>query len=278
MEAQPRPISWTKRLQYAGWAFPLLLATLHQVLGSTQRPMAEVPTMPGLSFEQYLIDYGSVGPTEEVRTHFAFVNMSDRLIEIDKLDPSCGCLQPRLDEKSKQLDPGERGEFLIRIQTANQAVGPKEYTVTVYYRDPEPRQTTVRFRVTLPDNQVAVRPRAVMMYLTGDTPMIQSAEVIDRRSRKFEIVKLECQPEELATVESLGETDDDEGHRHYKLRITVNPDFPDGAYRGTIWVHTNDPAYQTVRLPLAVQKGATQKKNRNKYDNVRRVEPASHQH
>ncbi|MFN9375289.1 MAG: DUF1573 domain-containing protein [Planctomycetaceae bacterium] len=268
------PALWARRLQFVVWSLPLCLATLSHVWGSSSRAMAKIPAGPTLSFEQYLIDYGQVVPTEEVRTHFGFMNMADRPIQIDRLEPSCGCLQPRLDEKYRELDPGERGEFLIRIQTANQAVGPKEYTVIVHYRDPEPRQTTVRFRVTLPDNQVALKPRALMMYLSGSSPMVQTAEVIDRRPNKFEIVKLEVEPAHLATVEPSGEFDDSEDHRHYKLRIEVNPELADGSHRGVIWVHTNDPAYQTLRLPLAVQKGVVPKTARNRTDF--RARAASH--
>ena len=256
------PALWARRLQFVVWSFPLCVAAFSHVWGQSSRALAETPSGPTLSFEQYLIDYGQVVPTEEVRTHFGFMNMADRPIQIDRLEPSCGCLQPRLDEKCRELDPGERGEFLIRIQTANQAVGPKEYTVIVHYRDPEPRQTTVRFRVTLPDNQVALKP-----------------EVIDRRPNKFEIVKLEVEPAHLATVEPSGEFDDSEDHRHYKLRIEVNPELADGSHRGVIWVHTNDPAYQTLRLPLAVQKGAMPKTARNRTDfRARAASQGDHSH
>jgi hypothetical protein len=279
MKPFPLPALWARRLQFIVWSLPLCLATLSHVWGQSSRALAEIPASPTLSFEQYLIDYGQVVPTEEVRTHFGFMNMADRPIQIDRLEPSCGCLQPRLDDKYRELDPGERGEFLIRIQTANQAVGPKEYTVIVHYRDPEPRQTTVRFRVTLPDNQVALKPRALMMYLSGTAPLVQTAEVIDRRPHKFEIVKLEVEPANLATVEPSGEFDDSEDHRHYKLRIEVNPELPDGSHRGVIWVHTNDPAYQTLRLPLAVQKGAVPKTARNRTDfRARAASQGDHSH
>lgn len=266
MKPFPLPAPWARRLQFAVWALPLCLAVIHHAWGQTPRSMAETPPGPSLSFEQYLIDYGQVVPTEEVRTHFGFMNMADRAIQIDRLEPSCGCLQPKLDDKYRELDPGERGEFLIRIQTANQAVGPKEYTVIVHYRDPEPRQTTVRFQVTLPDNQVALKPRALMMYLSGTAPMVQTAEVIDRRPNKFEIVRLECEPANLATIEPSGEFDDSEDHRHYKLQIHVNPELPDGAHRGVIWVHTNDPAYKTLRLPVAIHKGVAPKTARKGFD------------
>jgi len=237
------------------WSVPLCCGVVAQFTVPTPRSIAASPPLPALAFEQYLIDYGAVIPTEEVRTHFGFVNNSERLVTIDRLDSSCGCLQPQLAAGSQQLDPGERGEFLLRVQTANQSVGPKEYSVTVHYRDPEPQQTTVRFRVTLPDNQVVVRPRAVMIYLTDDSPMLQSAEVVDRRKRKLEITRIESHPPELAEVTHVATEDDDEGHRHYRLQVSVPADLPQGNHRGTVWIHTNDPAYQRLRLPLALQKG-----------------------
>lgn len=237
------------------WSIPMWLGVVAHCVGPTPHSMAAAPAPASLAFEQYLIDYGSVIPTEEVRTHFGFVNKSTEPLTIDRLESSCGCLQPQLAPGSQQLDPGERGEFLLRVQTANQSVGPKEYRVTVHYRDPEPHETTVRFRVTLPDNQVVVKPRAVMIYLSEDSPMLQAAEVVDRRDRKLEITRIECQPADLAEVTHVATDDDDDGHRHYRLQIAVPGDLPSGNHRGTVWIHTNDPAYQTLRLPLAVQKG-----------------------
>jgi len=237
------------------WSLPVWCGLVAHITGPSPRSIASPPPPPALAFEQYLIDYGSVIPTEEVRTHFGFVNTSEREVTIDRLESSCGCLQPQLASGAQQLEPGERGEFLLRVQTANQSVGAKEYRVTVHYRDPEPQQATVRFRVTLPDNQVVVKPRAVMIYLTEDTPMLQSAEVVDRRERHFEIVRIETQPADLAEVTHVATDDDEHGHRHYRLQIAVPAELPAGNHRGTVWIHTNDPAYKTLRLPLALQKG-----------------------
>lgn len=274
MSHEQQTISWGRRAQFAAWALPMLLATVHQVAGSASRPIGETPRRPGLAFEQYLIDYGPVVPTEEVRTHFAFLNTSDSPIEITRLEPSCGCLQPQLAEESRQLDPEERGEFLVRIQTANQSVGPKEYRVVVHYNDPEPRSTTVVFRVTLPDNQVVMKPRALMMYLFGDNPTVQTAELIDRRPRKLGVINVTCEPAELGTAVLTGEEDDAEGHRHFKLRVAVNPELSDGSYRGAVYVHTDDPAYATVRLPLAIQRGQLKKGAQANASRTRAVESA----
>src|SRR4029077_20650754 len=100
---------------------------------------------------------GPVAPSEEVFAHFDFINRGQSAVTITALVPSCGCLQPQMNKKVYQ--PGTSGNFLVRVQTANENPGLKEYHVAIRYMDPEPREADVVFRVVLPDNQVFVRPR-----------------------------------------------------------------------------------------------------------------------
>ncbi len=294
-DATPRRLA--PRLLAAGMAVPLSLALLAHIAGPTPAPVAAAPTRGALVFDQYLVDLGHVPATQDVIAYFDFTNRGSNPVEIQQLEPSCGCLRPRLEKlerigdkpvlqnatdkaaagirparEKRVYEPGESGFFSVRVQTANQSSGQKEYTVTVKYKDPEPRETVVIFRVVLPDDQVIVRPLALAVYQLGEANMEtepQKFEVIDRRGQHLNIVKVECSNKDVA-VEEVGNHVDEAGVWHGRFQVQVPAKFPPGHTETIIRIHTDDPAaqYSVLRIPLFLE-GPSPRKN---YDS--HVQPA----
>jgi hypothetical protein len=267
------------RLLAAGMAIPFAWAVLVHLAGPTPAPMAVPPERGALVFEQYLVDLGPVHATSDVVGYFDFRNRGQRPIEIQALEPSCGCLQPRLEKlerrRIKSIDeslaenaaapesrrvekrvyePGEGGFFSVRVQTANQSPGQKEYTVKVKYKDLEPHETVVTFRVILPDEQVLVRPIALMFYQLSDEAMEtkpQKFEVTDRRARHLKITKVECSRPDIKIEEETSEIDDD-GVWHGRFQVKVPNQLPPGQAETIVRIYTDDPAeqYHVLRIPL----------------------------
>jgi hypothetical protein len=241
----------TQRLTAASITLPFLLAVAAHAVGSKPGSMAAAPARPALAFDQYMVDLGLADPSEEVHAHFDFVNRGQHPVAITELVPSCGCLKPTM--KKKDYRPGESGYFFVRILTANENAGQKEYRITVKYTDPEPRETDVTFRVTLPDNQISVKPRALTFYQLGHEPTTEEIEVIDRRTRHLTIKSVESS-HSMAHVE-LGESNVDEaGHWHGRLRVTVPGKVPPGRIDAVIHIVTDDEnaVYHFLRVPLMI--------------------------
>jgi hypothetical protein len=241
----------TQQLTAACIALPFLLAVAAHAVGSKPGPMAAAPARPALAFDQYLVDLGLAAPSEEVFAHFDFVNRGQHPVTITDIVPSCSCLKPTV--KKKDFQPGASGNFFVRVLTANENAGQKEYRVTVKYTDPEPRETDVTFRVMLPDNQVSVKPRALTFYQLGQEPTTEEIEVIDRRSRHLTIKSVESS-RSIAQVE-VGESDIDEaGHWHGRLRVTVPGNVPPGRIDAVIHIVTDDETavYHFLRVPLMI--------------------------
>jgi len=257
---RPTPIG---RLPAVGIALPLLLAVAAQVAGPRPRPIAAAPVRPALAFDQYLVDRGEVFPTQEVHAHFDFTNRGRAPVGIVQLVPSCGCLKPRTDKEVYQ--PGESGQFVLRVQTANQNAGFKEYTVAVHYTDPEPREAIVTLRMVLPENQVFVSPPALSFIMLGDAPapggvLPQTIEVTDRRGqgRHLNITSVECVPR-VADVDLEETYVDEEGHWHGRLKVTIPGDLPSRPLQALIRIATDDPEYPRLRVPLKLQAGSLRK-------------------
>ncbi len=240
-----------QRLTAAGIALPFLLAVAAHAVGSKPGPMAAAPARPALAFDQYMVDLGLAPPSEEVYAHFDFVNRGPHPVTITELVPSCGCLNPTM--KKKDFQPGASGNFFVRVLTANENVGQKEYRVTVKYTDPEPRETDVTFRVMLPDNQVSVNPRALTIYQLGQEPTTKEIEVIDRRTRHLTIKSIESS-RSIAHIEPGESTVDEAGHWHGRFRVTVPGNLPPGRIDAVIHIVTDDEnaVYHFLRVPLMI--------------------------
>ena len=142
---------------------PLFLSVVAAVWTATPQAVAKAEPLPSLAFEQYLVNQGDVGVAAVVGAKYYFTNTGTEPLTITKLDPSCGCLRPRLmpgksGKEKKTYEPGESGYFVVSVATANEVPGPHTYSVDVEYNDPQPRQTMVRFRLTLPEKKVTVDP------------------------------------------------------------------------------------------------------------------------
>lgn len=253
---------FVNRLPTAGITLPFFLAVLAHFAGPRPGPVAAAPAKPALAFHQYLVDLGNVTASENVLAHFDFTNRGSHEVEITELVASCGCLQPHL--KKKVYQPDESGFFTLKIQTANQTAGQKEYTVTVKYNDPTPQEALVVFRVMLPDDQVLVRPIALFFYQLGnekspDDSMSltklgiapQDFEVTDRRRRHLSIVRVECSHPDVR-VERQEDDVDETGTWHGRFRVSFEHGLPPGRHREVVRIHTDDPddRYRVLRVPL----------------------------
>jgi hypothetical protein len=243
-----------------GISIPFLMAVAAQLAGSRPARILAAPARPALAFDQYLVDLGPVAPSEEIRAHFDFTNRGHAPVTVTELVPSCGCLQPQMEKKVYRT--GESGHFVVRVQTANENPGLKEYTIAVKYADPVAREETVIFRVILPDNQVIVRPRALALYQIGEQgPGLkpQQIEVTDRRNRHLNITRVECS-RDFAHVELGDSKIDDAGQWHGHLDVTVPNRLPAGRVEAVVRIFTDDPDYKVLRVPLIIEGGPGRKR------------------
>jgi hypothetical protein len=205
-----------------------------------------------LVFDQYLVNLGEIEPAGEAAGWFRFTNAGRRPVTITDLEPSCGCLQPRLEKRT--YAPGESGEFHTRIQTATEKPGPKEYTVTVRYSDPAPRETRLTFKLILPEQEVLVEPRGLIVYQFGEAaPLDRELVVTDFRRRSLVVTGVEVStPWAAARVADTGE--DAHGRQRTRIVVTVQRDVPEGTHHGRITIRTTDPEYSPLTVPLVIER------------------------
>lgn len=246
--------------------------------------------LPALAFHQYLVDLGPLGPQAPAASaHFRFVNKGGEPVRITALEPSCGCLKPRLSRKLFQ--PGTNGGFDLTVQTAGEPAGPKEYSVRVHYTDPDPRSVTLFFRCELPDRKVVVEPRGLMFYQLNGRPASQTITVTDHRDRPLCVTGVEStSPLAVATLLSTdsatdspaattaellalnrrdpitqlashtvdGDDEATDAAPRYRVRVDVAGAIPpsssvDGRHRALIQITTDDPDFRVLQVPILIQ-------------------------
>lgn len=228
---------------------PLVCACVVWLVGSRPQTMANVPELPGLAFNQYMVDLQEVSATEEVYAAFDFRNTSAHPITITKLEPSCGCLQPRM--RKQVYAPGEVGNFILRVKTALQQPGFKEFRVAVHYTDSEPRTRDVFLRVTFPKEQIYVTPRALTFHQPGSTPVEGEVFMTDLRANPSEILGVKCDNEFVALkVMELATTK--QGARRQGVHVTVAGPVPSGKRDAVITIYTNDTEFHELKVPIQI--------------------------
>lgn len=231
---------------------PVILSLIIQLMPSVAPALAVSKDQPSLVFESYLIDRSQVATEMQpvLSEDFYFRNMGDETVEITDMVPSCGCLAPQVSTRS--IKPGETGKLTIPVKTANEPSGPREYLVTVRYKDPDPREVVVTWKVRMPEKQVVIEPRVLMVLgqvNAGDEHQIQ---IVDYRPQfqdsPMKLESIECSSS-LFTVEQSGSVKAD-GAVRQSLRLKVTDALPPGQHRGVVSVLTNDSAYPVLQIPV----------------------------
>lgn len=251
MSALKNSESWAdRRGPVAAICLPLLCASLVWLMGSRPQTLANVPELPALAFSQYMVDLREVAPTEEVFASFDFRNNSSHPVTITKLEPSCGCLQPQL--RKKEFKPGEAGNFLLRVKTALQKPGFKEFMVTVHYTDPKPRTRDVFLRVTFPEQQIYLTPRAIT-FSPGSSAASTETEITmtDLRANSAEILGARCSLEGIQ-LKVLKPVTTNQGSRQQMVRLTLSGAVPSRRQVGQVTIYTNDGKFHELKVPIQI--------------------------
>lgn len=235
----------------AAAAVPFGLALVAHAVGPVpQRPQPAAPDRPALAFDQYMVNFGPIEPVGTVAARFGFTNHSGHPVEIRELKPSCGCLRPYL--RKHTFQPDESGEFYVRVQTANEEPGPHEYYVDMLYADPQPRDVRLTFKVVLPEQQVTVRPKALIFYQLSGRPTTRELMVTDARGKSgLRLTGVETSSKLVSAV--IGPVERGaSGIRRIPVAVTVEGRVPPGRHRVLVTLQTNDSDYPQLRVPLRI--------------------------
>lgn len=233
---------------------PCLTAMVFGSKGSNAPPCNVTSHRPALVFSEYLIDYGPMPIAQQptLTPEFYFRNNGAEQVKITGMQPSCGCLAPGI--SAKEIEPGAIEKLTLPIRLSNEPSGFREYTVTVSYSDPKPRQVTLTVKAVLPEKLLVVEPRVLMVMGASNGDEQHSVTISDFRPESAEKpmhVTSVTGSSSLFTAELAGQFNRDGANRTL-LNVQFRENAPQGRHRGLINVATDDSIFPVIQIPVMV--------------------------
>jgi len=209
---------------------------------------------PALVFSEYLVDYGPepIAQRPTLTPEFYFRNNASENVQITGMQPSCGCLAPAISET--EIPPGKIGKLTLPIRLSNEPSGFREYTVTVSYSDPKPRDVTLTVKAVLPEKSLIVEPRVLMVMGAARGEQQHIVTVSDYRVESADKpmrVTGVTGSSSIFTPELAGQFKS-EGANRIAIGVKFRNNAPQGRHRGMINIATDDTMFPIIQVPVMV--------------------------
>lgn len=135
---------------------------------------ASAGEFPVISFDKTEHDFGSIPDGTPVETTFKYTNTGKSMLVVSNIKSTCGCTVPS--NWTKEVAPGETGEFAVKFNGKGNGKTSKSITVTT---NTEKGQEVVRISafVEADPNAPAQKPAATTINpLSTDTPVKTSTQ------------------------------------------------------------------------------------------------------
>lgn len=186
-----------------------------------------------------------------VQHQFSFRNDGPGDIELLEARTTCGCIKPTFTQKV--IAPGQQGVVPLAIQTLTQPAGPHTWQLTVVYREAgEVKQAPLQVSAVV-ITEIVVEPAALTIVASGEVNA--TLTVTDMRAQPTPIKSLESTAPWLR-LRAEAPIRTDKGHVLYRIAVQVGEDCPAGRHDETIVLHSADPIYGQLRVPVVVSKRA----------------------
>jgi hypothetical protein len=203
---------------------------------------------PALVFDQYFVNLSDLHNAARVEAWYHFKNCGKLPAKITKLEPSCGCLDPKVAKRTYM--PGEECEFPLGVLMTREKPGPHEYSLKIDYEDPQPQSVTIAFKVVV-RREVTVRPSQLQFWQDGMAETKQSIVITDMRPTPFHVTGASCKSP-FVKVQVGGSTDDPDAGRETSLTVTVAAEVPKEGVRTMAVATTDDPRYSKIFIAVHV--------------------------
>ena len=197
-------------------------------------------------------EVGTVKSGQPLTHTFTVVNRGPGAVEMIGTLTSCGCVAPLVGERV--LAPGQETTVRVEINTLVQAVGPQSWTVTLHSRPVAQAEADDALTLTVRGSVVAeVRIEPTTLILAADAPVPATLTLTDIRPQPLRLLAVRTTlPSLRADLDEAKQ--DGAGKAVRTVRLTVRPDCPPGRHEAIVSLHTDDPAYADLRVPVTVLK------------------------
>ena len=201
---------------------------------------------PVIQFEKTVLDLGKVVEGDVPAGKFSFRNAGTGMLELSKVDTSCGCTVASA--KPDKLQPGEVGDIIFTLDLTNLR-GPTEKSITVLSNDPKSPVVQLLIKAEIK----AVFEFTPELLFLGEVQSGRSAkgEIRIKRldGKKLHITK--TQTKEFITVKI--EPEENSQGQVARLLIEAKPPGKPGVFTDMLTVHMDNSEKANLLIPIAGQ-------------------------
>jgi len=216
--------------------------------------LAPTAARADLRFTQVRADRGEVKSGPSLVERFSFVNAGPGVIDILDTRTSCGCLKPRFSKR--QFQPDEEGWVELEVHTLSQPAGPNSWRLDMTYRDgSETRDAALILSARL---SADIRVEPASLSISTDQKASHEICITDLRPKAMNVTAVDTSSPHLkATL--LAPCRDMAGRAVRIIKLELAADFPEGKREEVLGIHTDDPAYRDLKVPINVTKRLRQR-------------------
>lgn len=206
------------------------------------------PPRRTLQFNSYCLHHGMfpVEPAPALESYFHYRNVGTTPITIGDIDRSCGCLQPELNRRT--LEPGESGIMKVSVPMAEQGAGFQEYRLSVRYDDSQEKEETLLIKAVLPEPEILVTPRTMIVSQRTSTPLVHNFTLKDGRTHPLTVTSVSSSVPWV----SANALQDSKDRSVTSVEVQIAGDLPPGTHRVLVTANTDDNAFPVVIMPLLI--------------------------
>jgi hypothetical protein len=197
---------------------------------------------------QPVADRGQVRGGPAIAHSFEFSNRGPADLEIIHVQPSCGCLAPRI--SATKFKPGESGKLDLTIGTISQPEGDNLWSVRLYYRVAgESKDQIAEWQAKAKlVRDVGLEPAALSMR--GKPGLTAVLTLTDLREKPLQLVG--AYPSSNHVVAELGEWQRAEKGWTCKISVRISDTCPAGKHDDALQIISRDADYREIRVPVTV--------------------------
>lgn len=194
-------------------------------------------------------DFGTLVTGDVVNHDFVLRNEGNAPLEIEKVQPSCGCTLVDFDHT---IPAGGTGKIAVKVDSLRlNGKGGSQLLVTS--NDPVNPATEVKLQYEVKPSIAADPGYARWIYVQGEPQGTISETFWALDNADFKILSLDVPSELKATFREAKpeERKADFKGSQWKVDVVLPPDSPVGAITGVIVLHTDHPKQKRVALPVS---------------------------
>ncbi len=215
---------------------------------ATGKPAASKPKAVAV---EPVADVGTVAKGDNVNHDFIIQNDGAAPLEIDKVQPACGCTVASFD---KSIAPGKTGVVHLVVDTST-FNGPIAKGVTVYTNDSDTPQIQLTIKAKV-EPYISVKPGYARYIVVQGEPMDGTiAQLLwSSDGTPFDVISAESQIPALKV--SFREATEKERlpdikGKQWRVEMLLSNNAPVGPLTNYVTVHTNHPKQKIVQIPVS---------------------------